>query len=867
MEEGITTIDSYNDAFSRQPDCILEYIFSLLLEQRNARRFSSAFGHLNLEGQRYGSELCFVVALSIKSTVHKREFCPLAHTLKQAEANQSRCALPPMKNLGDLRAVSRRFYNIINRIVWVLDPAAVMKQYIGYLVQREELPASLACQDEEILSVRRKRKLGPSSTNTDDQERLPYVMVCGNDHVDHLAQLTDAVWEINVKFKIMRVLNELVVWCNKEGSFELPHVKLEFQRFINNLRVTAIDKKEERFMISTGDLKMEIGFRMEADSVAIGRAFVGKASGEYEQLDFVQDGSLKEGAFEKLRALMGTCFDETELILFFLALTREIELAQRLYKTRVESGSHNLCRIRVHRNRVELPPKQIEMDSSATLEMLLKKVVEAVEGEDPNCVQHYRFRKISHRKNHTKRPSTVYEQSEYGQTLEVLNLRKKQHIYLEQDTYSDFRGLATFDPNPQANTDKILISVRLWNGVLKKPTSVKDFKVAQTITLKQLKAHCSPLVRIPVERMVAVEEETERQIHLLLEDDKQLGEYGIVTGDIIHIEELNKDHLDEDGKVVRSLTQQYFVQQRCEHKLQFPEIFGDMPHSNFEEVIRKITDYFTSTFEDERQKNTSSFHFLCFEILSYLVKVFHRIKTIACLKARDCTIEERVEQVRLLANTKFEHIWHEACTRVSVKRIARIAETEERGKQENREEPEEVGQPEAGYRKRRRSALDAGEGDEDPATKRLRNNEGNATDVGNSLLELSQSAPLSVPDDVAASVATPTDSAAASLVGSVSEVTDGDLAYVKYERDGNFRLSNCKLHHFGPQLDAGGWGQLAAFLGTKLDGEQLRLFFQDLLCESNRIDAFAKLKDVYNESIWNLYPYGDHTQFKYSPNL
>ena len=85
--ELFARIITHSDSFILQPDCILEQIAKFLLEERNQNRLQSVYGHLSLEGQRYGSELCFICFLSIKTQAHKREFCPMAHTQKQAEAN------------------------------------------------------------------------------------------------------------------------------------------------------------------------------------------------------------------------------------------------------------------------------------------------------------------------------------------------------------------------------------------------------------------------------------------------------------------------------------------------------------------------------------------------------------------------------------------------------------------------------------------------------------------------------------------------------------------------------------------------------------------------------------------------------------
>lgn len=51
----------------------------------------------------------------------------------------------------------------------------------------------------------------------------------------------------------------------------------------------------------------------------------------------------------------------------------------------------------------------------------------------------------------------------------------------------------------------------------------------------------------------------------------------IVTGDVLHIEPLCKEHFGEDGKVVNSLVQKYFISQNRQYRVPFGELFGSIP--------------------------------------------------------------------------------------------------------------------------------------------------------------------------------------------------------------------------------------------------------------------------------------------------
>ena len=165
----------------------------------------------------------------------------------------------------------------------------------------------------------------------------------------------------------------------------------------------------------------------------------------------------------------------------------------------------------------------------------------------------------------------LYKTSDYSKTLIDLGIDKKQHIYLEQDNLPDFHGLNDFDDN------HLFLSIRVWNNELNKPTTIKDIIVHKSTTLGQLKQLICDnyLTNLTPSDLLAVEEETEKNINMMHDDNQMLSKYSIVSGDIIHLEPLSSSHFTENAisnnKPSFSLTERYFAERHNEVVLDLVE--------------------------------------------------------------------------------------------------------------------------------------------------------------------------------------------------------------------------------------------------------------------------------------------------------
>jgi len=138
-----------------------------------------------------------------------------------------------------------------------------------------------------------------------------------------------------------------------------------------------------------------------------------------------------------------------------------------------------------------------------------------------------------------------------------LGVDKRQAIYLEQDPDPTFPGL-----EEDFDEDKAFVSLRLWSKELRRPTSIRDFIFPKSMTLAQVKQILSEkYVRLQPSEMILVEEETEKQVNILQSDHQSMREYGVISGDILHVEPKSKEHLvGEKGKITFSFTELYYTE-------------------------------------------------------------------------------------------------------------------------------------------------------------------------------------------------------------------------------------------------------------------------------------------------------------------
>lgn len=146
---------------------------------------------------------------------------------------------------------------------------------------------------------------------------------------------------------------------------------------------------------------------------------------------------------------------------------------------------------------------------------------------------YYRFRRIANRKNHTKRPMQLYKESDYEKSLSEMGLDRRQHIYLEQDTDPSKRNVLlsltvlAFPGLDEFDDDKAFVSIRLWDPIAKRPTSIRDFVLPKSMTLRQIKEMLAEkYVSLKPEEMVIVEEETQKRFNPMDQDNDTLSKYG-----------------------------------------------------------------------------------------------------------------------------------------------------------------------------------------------------------------------------------------------------------------------------------------------------------------------------------------------------
>ena len=230
----------------------------------------------------------------------------------------------------------------------------------------------------------------------------------------------------------------------------------------------------------------------------------------------------------------------------------------------------NTCTITVHRNKVDLPVKRIKCDRNITLQQLYDEILKEVtleNNKDSSTMTplYYRLRRIASRKNQTKRPMQYYKTTDYDKTLIDLGIDKRQHIYLEQFVTEEETLKDDFDDS------QTFLTVRIYSQTQRKPISLGDEIIPKSITLLQFKQYIIdkyfPQSDMKAEALIAVEEETDKIINPLLDNNMPMSKYGIVSGDIVHLEELVPDYHFAKGNntnKLSSFTEAYYIERRNE---------------------------------------------------------------------------------------------------------------------------------------------------------------------------------------------------------------------------------------------------------------------------------------------------------------
>jgi len=233
-----------------------------------------------------------------------------------------------------------------------------------------------------------------------------------------------------------------------------------------------------------------------------------------------------------------------------LPLIRDMVLKK---KRNIFGGS---IRITVLRNKSFLKPITLVVDQFLTLENFSEKVASIVSAEEESgkcSPSELKFRRVGYRKNGTKRATNLYEDAQYTLLLREL-LGHKRFFYLEQNRkegslYRDIAG-------------GMFLKVKRWNPETKQPEDIDDIMVMKQMLLGDLKVFLwtEYMPYLPPEKMLIIEEETAMKFNLLLENEIDLCSYDLISGDIIHVEELSDFNFNDKGEIVHSFTQNYFLE-------------------------------------------------------------------------------------------------------------------------------------------------------------------------------------------------------------------------------------------------------------------------------------------------------------------
>lgn len=167
----------------------------------------------------------------------------------------------------------------------------------------------------------------------------------------------------------------------------------------------------------------------------------------------------------------------------------------------------------------------------------------------------YKLRRVTYRKNGTKRPGVAHVDAEFGNLVREL-VEKKHHIYLDQNPTSVLRGGPGAVAAQAAGANDLFLTLRMWDSKLNRPRDVRDVSVPSTMTIADLKAslHAEGILPCAPEKMFLVEEETDLRTNILATDAMSISMCGIISGDILHLEEITEDKLDATNQIVHSWT-------------------------------------------------------------------------------------------------------------------------------------------------------------------------------------------------------------------------------------------------------------------------------------------------------------------------
>jgi len=165
----------------------------------------------------------------------------------------------------------------------------------------------------------------------------------------------------------------------------------------------------------------------------------------------------------------------------------------------------------------------------------------------------YKLRRVTYRKNGTKRPGMAHSDSDFGNLVREL-VEKKHHMYLDQNPNSQLRGADAAGP---IQTNDLFLTLRMWDSATNRPKDLRDVSLPSAITLSEIKSRLAAEGVLPCapEKLFFVEEETDLRTNILATDAMSISMCGIISGDILHLEEITDDKMDAaTNQIVHSWT-------------------------------------------------------------------------------------------------------------------------------------------------------------------------------------------------------------------------------------------------------------------------------------------------------------------------
>ncbi len=167
---------------------------------------------------------------------------------------------------------------------------------------------------------------------------------------------------------------------------------------------------------------------------------------------------------------------------------------------------------------------------------VMKKVIELVSSSEPSF-KYYRFRRVSKRKNRTKRPGIVISENIAAQKYKEFcithnNSRFPMLLYLEESPI----------PFQTVIENALIVSVVVWNQTDKSTLpDKKSFEFEKTSTLAQVKEIVCKFYNLDTLTVKIIQEEDYKIFEEMEVLNDTLEDLAIGTGDILHFQAANEE--------------------------------------------------------------------------------------------------------------------------------------------------------------------------------------------------------------------------------------------------------------------------------------------------------------------------------------